>query len=66
MRIENLKVASNVVHQRGKGFVGDELAVEAEWIAIVGSDNGMAESSGTAGCRGCRGQSSSEKEGKQA
>lgn len=38
MEIENVKIASSVVHQKGKGFVGGELAVEAEWIAIVGAE----------------------------
>jgi 3-hydroxyacyl-[acyl-carrier-protein] dehydratase len=36
MEIENVKVSKTVVHQRGVGRVGSEVAVEAEWIAIVG------------------------------
>ena len=36
MEIENIKVTKSVVHQRGVGRVGSEIAVEAEWIAIVG------------------------------
>jgi 3-hydroxyacyl-[acyl-carrier-protein] dehydratase len=35
--IENLKVSPKIVHQRGVGSVGGEVAVEAEWIAIVGA-----------------------------
>jgi hypothetical protein len=26
------------VHQRGRGYVGDELAVEAEWLSIAGGE----------------------------
>jgi 3-hydroxyacyl-[acyl-carrier-protein] dehydratase len=36
--IENLKVSPKIVHQRGVGSVGGEVAVEAEWIAIVGAE----------------------------
>ena len=38
MEIENLKASAKIVHQRGKGLVEGELAVEAEWIAIVGDE----------------------------
>jgi 3-hydroxyacyl-[acyl-carrier-protein] dehydratase len=34
--IRNLKATPNIVHQRGIGYVGDEAAVEAEWISIAG------------------------------
>jgi 3-hydroxyacyl-[acyl-carrier-protein] dehydratase len=36
IEVDNIKVSKAVVHQRGRGYVGGELAVEAEWIAIVG------------------------------
>jgi 3-hydroxyacyl-[acyl-carrier-protein] dehydratase len=34
--IVNLKASPHIVHQKGKGYVGDEVAVEAEWISIAG------------------------------
>jgi 3-hydroxyacyl-[acyl-carrier-protein] dehydratase len=34
--IANLKATPNIVHQKGTGYVGDEVAVEAEWISIAG------------------------------
>lgn len=34
--IVNLKATPNIVHQKGTGYVGDEVAVEAEWISIAG------------------------------
>jgi 3-hydroxyacyl-[acyl-carrier-protein] dehydratase len=34
--IENLRATPRIVHQRGAGYVGDEMAVEAEWISIAG------------------------------
>jgi 3-hydroxyacyl-[acyl-carrier-protein] dehydratase len=37
MVIENVKASPRIVHQRGIGSVGGEIAVEAEWIAIVGA-----------------------------
>lgn len=36
MEIENLRVSPNMVKQRGKAFVGENLAAEAEWMCIVG------------------------------
>ena len=36
--IENLKATPRVVHQRGVGYVDQEIAVEAEWISIAGGD----------------------------
>jgi 3-hydroxyacyl-[acyl-carrier-protein] dehydratase len=38
MVIENIKASPRIIHQRGVGSVGGEVAVEAEWIAIVGSE----------------------------
>ncbi|MBL8967568.1 MAG: beta-hydroxyacyl-ACP dehydratase [Spirochaetaceae bacterium] len=37
MEVENLKASPNIVHQRGRGSVGGELAIEAEWLCIVGA-----------------------------
>lgn len=37
--IVNLKASPKIVHQRGVGYVGDEVAVEAEWISIAGDAN---------------------------
>ena len=36
LEIENLKVSSRLVKQRGKAWVGDELAAEAEWFCVPG------------------------------
>jgi 3-hydroxyacyl-[acyl-carrier-protein] dehydratase len=36
MVIQNLRASPNIVHQKGTGYVGEEPAVDAEWIAIVG------------------------------
>jgi len=38
MEIDNIKASANIVHQKGVGYVGDEPAIEAEWIAISGGD----------------------------
>jgi 3-hydroxyacyl-[acyl-carrier-protein] dehydratase len=38
MEIENLKLSNRLVKQRGKAFVGDELAAEAEWFCVPGKD----------------------------
>lgn len=35
--IENLKASPRIVHQKGIGYVGNEIAVEAEWISIAGA-----------------------------
>jgi 3-hydroxyacyl-[acyl-carrier-protein] dehydratase len=35
--IENLRVSPKMVKQRGKAYVGSELAAEAEWMCLVGS-----------------------------
>ncbi|MDP3180102.1 MAG: 3-hydroxyacyl-ACP dehydratase FabZ [Spirochaetaceae bacterium] len=37
MVIENVKASPKIVHQKGTGYIGEEVAVEAEWIAIVGA-----------------------------
>ena len=37
MVIENLRISGRMLKQAGKGYVGDELACEAEWMCIVGS-----------------------------
>lgn len=34
MEVVNLRSSAQVIHQRGVGKVGDEIAVEAEWIAM--------------------------------
>ncbi len=33
--IENLRVSPRTLKQRGKAFVGEELAAEAEWLCLV-------------------------------
>jgi len=38
MEIENIKASPRIIHQRGVGSVGGEVAVEAEWISIVGAE----------------------------
>jgi len=35
--IENLRVSAKMIKQRGKAYVGDELAAEAEWMCLVGN-----------------------------
>ncbi|MDR1250600.1 MAG: 3-hydroxyacyl-ACP dehydratase FabZ [Treponema sp.] len=39
--IENLRVSSRMIKQSGKAFVGEELAVEAEWMCLVGQNEKM-------------------------
>ena len=36
MVITNLRLSKAMIRQSGKGWVGDELAVEAEWLCLVG------------------------------
>jgi 3-hydroxyacyl-[acyl-carrier-protein] dehydratase len=36
MVITNLRVSKAMVRQSGKSYVGDELAVEAQWLALIG------------------------------
>jgi len=38
MAIENLKATPKIIHQRGVGSVDGEIAVEAEWICLVGAE----------------------------
>jgi len=33
--IENLRVSARMIKQRGKAYVGDEVAAEAEWMCLV-------------------------------
>jgi 3-hydroxyacyl-[acyl-carrier-protein] dehydratase len=40
--IENLRVSPRTLKQRGKAFVGEELAAEAEWLCLVDSSNPKA------------------------
>jgi len=35
--IENLRVSPKMIKQRGKAYVGDEVAAEAEWMCLVGN-----------------------------
>jgi len=35
--IENLRVSAKMIKQRGKAYVGEELAAEAEWMCLVGN-----------------------------
>ncbi len=34
--VRNLRVSKMMLRQAGKAYVGDELAVEAEWLCLVG------------------------------
>ena len=36
--ITNLRVSPSMVRQAGKAYVGEELAIEAEWMCIVSSN----------------------------
>jgi 3-hydroxyacyl-[acyl-carrier-protein] dehydratase len=36
MVIRNLRVSKKVLRQSGQAFVGEELAVEAEWLCLIG------------------------------
>ncbi len=36
LEIENLRVSANMIKQRGKAYIGDILAAEAEWMCLVG------------------------------
>ncbi len=33
--IENVRVSKTMLKQRGKGYVGDEMAIEAEWLCLI-------------------------------
>lgn len=39
MEVTTLKGSPKIIKQSGKGFVGGELAVEAEWLCIAGSED---------------------------
>ena len=36
MEIDNLRVTPKMIKQRGRAYVGDEAACEAEWMCLVG------------------------------
>ncbi|MFP4114019.1 MAG: 3-hydroxyacyl-ACP dehydratase FabZ [Spirochaetota bacterium] len=36
LEIENVKISNRMIKQKGKAFVGDEVAAEAEWMCLVG------------------------------
>ncbi len=36
MEVENTKIGSRMVKQHGKAYVGDELAVEADFMCVLG------------------------------
>ncbi len=35
--IENLKISKIAIKQKGKAYIGEEVAAEAEWLCMVGS-----------------------------
>jgi len=35
--IENVRISPKMLKQKGKAYIGDEVAAEAEWLCIVGS-----------------------------
>jgi len=35
--IENVRISPKMLKQKGKAYVGDEVAAEAEWLCIVGT-----------------------------
>ena len=37
MVIQNLRVGRSMLRQAGKAYVGEELAVEAEWLCLIGA-----------------------------
>lgn len=36
MEIEHVKISRRLVKQRGRGWVGSQLAVQAEWVCVPG------------------------------
>ncbi len=40
--VEYMKTSPRLLRQRGKAFVGGEIAAEAEWVCIVGKDMAKA------------------------
>ena len=39
--ITNLRVSPKMIKQAGKAYVGEELAAEAEWLCLVGSEGDL-------------------------
>lgn len=37
MEIQNLRVSKQMIRQKGAGYVGTTLAIEAEWMCLAGS-----------------------------
>ena len=35
--IENVRISPKMLKQKGKAYIGDEIAAEAEWLCIIGS-----------------------------
>ena len=33
--IENLRISQTMLKQKGKGYVGNEMAIEAEWLCLI-------------------------------
>ncbi|HDQ14605.1 MAG TPA: beta-hydroxyacyl-ACP dehydratase [Sediminispirochaeta sp.] len=44
--IENLRVSARALKQRGKAFVGEDLAAEAEWFCLVDSSKSQNKAQG--------------------
>ena len=38
--IENVQISARGLRQKGKAFVGDELAAEASWLCLMGDREG--------------------------
>lgn len=36
MVIRNLRISKKVLRQSGTAYVGEEVAVEAEWLCLIG------------------------------
>lgn len=36
MEIQNVRISPKMIKQKGKAFVGDEIAAEAEWLCLIG------------------------------
>lgn len=36
MEVENVRISARMLKQKGKAYVGETLAAEAEWLCIVG------------------------------
>ncbi|HUZ18347.1 MAG TPA: 3-hydroxyacyl-ACP dehydratase FabZ [Spirochaetia bacterium] len=41
IEVENLRLSPKTMKQRGKAYVGDELAVEADWLCIIADESTM-------------------------